>query len=271
MLNERQMRFVSQGQWRICSPLGKAGTFFDFVWTHEAKQARTTPMPLFPHWKTSIIVRRQWSAPGVLSSVEIGALGPLTTSSVMHLPPLTELVGINLHPEFLPQILDIMPHEIKDTLIDLSHDTQFQKTMAYAEMRLDLTVIAERLFYDVLRIWEHSKRKVSNNILHAVSEIRLSRGTLKIDEITHKSGISARSLHRHFINTIGVSPKYYSRSERLKNLVLETDKYINPDWSSIAQDFGFSDQAHMTREVSSLVGLSPKKFHHLRKADISNS
>jgi AraC-like DNA-binding protein len=266
MLDEKKMRFVALGNWNVWSPKGKANLLFDFMWIYKAQRMHTSPL-LFPHWKTSIIVKRQWSATGVLSQAEIGAAGPLTTSSELQLPSFTELIGINLHPESVPQILGVMNHEIKDTLIDLTDKKQFENTMALVEKERDPAFIARSLLTDILGIWGSSGTKLSNSVLHALRAIRVSRGTLKIDDITSNIGISARSLHRHFLGTIGLPPKHYSRSERLKSLILETDKCINPDWSSIAQDFGFSDQSHMTREVSSLMGVSPKKLHHIRKSD----
>jgi AraC-like DNA-binding protein len=58
---------------------------------------------------------------------------------------------------------------------------------------------------------------------------------------------------------VGLSPKRYARIVRFKHAVARaSDGAV--DWSAIAADCGYFDQAHMCADFQDLAGITPMAF-----------
>ena len=71
-------------------------------------------------------------------------------------------------------------------------------------------------------------------------------------------GISERHLHRRFSAAVGYGPKTFQsvlRFQRLLKAARETGE--EQSLAELATSVGYSDQAHMTREVQRLSNLRP--------------
>jgi AraC-like DNA-binding protein len=72
-------------------------------------------------------------------------------------------------------------------------------------------------------------------------------------------GFAPQSVSRGFRRAFGVSPKRYRADQRaLRTVKLLTEGTC--DLANLASKCGFSDQAHMSREVRQLTGLSPREL-----------
>jgi AraC-like DNA-binding protein len=115
------------------------------------------------------------------------------------------------------------------------------------------------IFEEKLQNLEIKKAEVDVKIADAVKLIEDYKGEAKISEIAKAVDLSTRQLERRFRKNSGLTPKQFSRVCRFRataiNLI-ETDM----NWANRAAELGFTDQAHLTRELSSLTGRSPKSF-----------
>ena len=68
-------------------------------------------------------------------------------------------------------------------------------------------------------------------------------------------GLSTRQLRRLFDAHVGVGPKTFQRVLRFQRFVQESDRGV--PLARAAADAGYSDQAHMSREVLRMSGLTP--------------
>lgn len=93
--------------------------------------------------------------------------------------------------------------------------------------------------------------------LHSIlRQVHASNGTASIRTLADDVHLSARSLRRIFRKRMGISPKVYVRTVRLRhalNLVWGTEESL----ARIALDAGYADQSHFTREAIELAGMSP--------------
>lgn len=82
-----------------------------------------------------------------------------------------------------------------------------------------------------------------------------------VDLLAKHSCQSTRNFERHFIQRMGVSPKYFLKVMRFENAFRM--KNINPklDWLSIALNCGFYDHQHLVKDYKSIAGFSPNQFH----------
>jgi AraC-like DNA-binding protein len=76
----------------------------------------------------------------------------------------------------------------------------------------------------------------------------------RVEEIASSLGFSDRQLRRRFLATVGYGPKTLQRILRMRRFL---DSAGADDLARGALAAGYSDQAHLTREVRALTGLTP--------------
>lgn len=103
---------------------------------------------------------------------------------------------------------------------------------------------------------EETDRKVAET----VKIIEENPGEIKISEIAEKVGLSTRQLERRFKNSAGLTPKQFARARRLRATAVNLLDENKVNWAKRAAEMGFSDQAHLAHEFSSLTGRSPNSF-----------
>jgi AraC-like DNA-binding protein len=85
------------------------------------------------------------------------------------------------------------------------------------------------------------------------------KGTLRIENLAHHSGLSLRHYERRFTTEIGITPKLFARILRFQG-ALDT-KRLSPhrSWLSVAHELGYFDQMHMIRDFQNLGGDVPSQ------------
>ena len=77
-------------------------------------------------------------------------------------------------------------------------------------------------------------------------------------DLVHALGVSERQLRRRFDAAVGYGPKTLQRVLRFQRFLARiTPRGEISDLAQLAAETGYADQAHLTREVGRLSGLSP--------------
>lgn len=79
-----------------------------------------------------------------------------------------------------------------------------------------------------------------------------------IETLADEQHVSRRQLERDFVQWIGTSPRHLSQVVRLQAISRRAQR--GAPLADIAADLGFTDQAHMSRVVRQLTGLTPRNF-----------
>lgn len=74
-----------------------------------------------------------------------------------------------------------------------------------------------------------------------------------------RMNVSQRHLERLFRHWIEMTPKQYQRILRVKRAIDHLRTHNEANLAEVADQFGFSDQAHMTREFRAIAGVTPGK------------
>jgi AraC-like DNA-binding protein len=99
-----------------------------------------------------------------------------------------------------------------------------------------------------------------------VAEIEKDRTLTRADALAARHGTSLRALQRLFDAYVGVGPKWVINRYRLHEAVDRLADGAAVDWTALALDLGYFDQAHFIRDFRSLVGRTPGEFaRDLRK------
>jgi AraC-like DNA-binding protein len=87
----------------------------------------------------------------------------------------------------------------------------------------------------------------------------LAGGGASVTRLSKELSVSERQLRRRFDAAVGYGPKMLHRVFRFRQALgrLQTAAY-EADLAGLAIEAGFADQAHLTREMTSLAGLPPR-------------
>lgn len=105
-------------------------------------------------------------------------------------------------------------------------------------------------------------------VLTIVEAIRTDSTLTSVAAVARRCATSERTLQRLFRRYVGVGPKWVLRRARLHDAVTRIDNGQVRDLASLAQELGWFDQAHFTREFTALIGQSPAAYAR-RLADSS--
>ncbi len=96
------------------------------------------------------------------------------------------------------------------------------------------------------------------NVTEALS--RLSNGADNVAQAAADLGVQTRSLQRLLKQQTGRSPVFWLRLARVRRAASRLGRPRN--LAELAYDLGYADQAHMTREFRSWLGVTPRQISH---------
>lgn len=99
-----------------------------------------------------------------------------------------------------------------------------------------------------------------DQLLDIVGDMLGDRTLTRVEDVTGRHGIPARSLQRLFHRYVGVGPKWMLQRYRLHDAVTLIDTGEVTDLAALAASLGWYDQAHFTREFTALVGMPPARY-----------
>ena len=102
--------------------------------------------------------------------------------------------------------------------------------------------------------------RLADQVAALVSRITTDPRLRRVDELSAASGMTARTLQRLFADYVGVSPKWVMRRARLHEAAERADSGEPVDWAELAADLGYADQAHLTRDFTATIGISPTRY-----------
>jgi AraC-like DNA-binding protein len=103
-------------------------------------------------------------------------------------------------------------------------------------------------------------RKPDPLIRKAVKLIAQHNGDLEVSAMAAQLGVSRQTVKHKFDQHVGLSPKLYSKLRRFQNVLRRLAGLKKVDWTHLAQESGYYDQAHLIREFNHFTGFSPQKF-----------
>ncbi len=202
-----------------------------------------------------VVIERSRS--GAATSGRLLAAGPRSrVAEVAHSPIAAEIVGVELRPGAARLALGSSASELRDRECSLEDvwgrkartllDQLVEAPDAGTRLRILVDVLSER----VTRANESGSTRAAMHVLQA------SGGCLSTQALADRLGTSTRSIHRLFIDEVGLAPKRCARVLRLRRLFVGRW----PDGATAAADLGYSDQAHLIDDFRELMGSTPGRF-----------
>ncbi len=166
-------------------------------------------------------------------------------------------VQLELQPDQARQVLGVPLSELAGSIVSLEdlltpHESGFVDHVANLPTWAQRTEAVERW---VGRRWAGGRRP-DPRIAGALRTIDRCAGNVEIGAIQARAELSRPHLVRLFREHVGVPPKLFARLRRFEELQMRV-LGGGRSWAELATELGFSDQAHLGREVRALSGHTP--------------
>ncbi|MEJ7633901.1 helix-turn-helix domain-containing protein [Aeromicrobium sp.] len=93
-----------------------------------------------------------------------------------------------------------------------------------------------------------------------VAAAEADRSLIRAEQLADLAGLSLRTLQRQFTAYLGIGPKWVVQRFRLLDAAAAAHEGAPTDWAGLAAELGFSDQAHLTRAFTAVVGTPPATY-----------
>ncbi len=100
----------------------------------------------------------------------------------------------------------------------------------------------------------------------ALELIAASRGSIAIDALARRVGVSRRHLERQFREQVGLGAKHLARIARIHCALGMLPQEPRLSGAEIAAECGYSDQAHMIRDCQELTGQTPERLRSTERS-----
>jgi AraC-like DNA-binding protein len=110
------------------------------------------------------------------------------------------------------------------------------------------------------RAAERSLPPAAAEVTALAERVAADRSLTRVEQLAEVAGTSVRRLQRAFADHLGASPKWVIRRYRLLEAAERARQDDRPDWAGVARQLGYSDQAHLVREFTRLVGVPPARY-----------
>lgn len=185
--------------------------------------------------------------------------GPLTIASQGR----TALIGVRFRPGGAAALLDLPLATVTDEVVDIDDLDPPDRSLSELEDRLagvdidtgiDLVEQALRHRLATRRGAARGRGQPDRRVAAAIAALPQATS---VRSLADGVGVSHKHLITLFHDEVGVTPSRLRRIHRFDRLLGHLVRDPHPNWAAVAVDHGFSDQAHMAREVRSFAGVTP--------------
>ncbi len=205
-----------------------------------------------PNGRTSLVVRVSQEGAG-----DAHVIGPRTRAKFKRATGVLRATVIHFKPGWSPSLFGVPAHALTDQLVTLD------ELWGSSSGDITASLVAAR---SVPAVLERLSRAVAARTAFESASARLARRAARIFEgsetrveaVAQHLGVTARHLRRAFVESVGIGPKEFARGVRLHRAIRQTAR--SRDWSAIARDAGYYDQAHLIGDPRGTVGLTPGAY-----------
>ena len=179
-----------------------------------------------------------------------------------------DAVGVCITPGALKTVFGLDANELTDTCLDVNLLTKTQDS--FLSERL---LSAPSTGHQIELLSAYLLAQLSHNDSHpdriadyALSVMIESAGRIPLKTLHQTLNVSERSFERRFRQSVGISPKLFSRVCRFQAALrqLEANRYDR--LSDVAFDNGYADQSHFIRVFKEFSGFSPYQYRQQANA-----
>jgi len=192
--------------------------------------------------------RQQWLSGGAVVS------GAYRRPFIFDTRENTSVVGVHLKPGYAGVVLGVPPGELTDRHLDL--EALWGRRARELRERICAATTTHQRF--AILEAELAARLDGRHAHPAVTYAldALARPQLRVGDIAKRAGFSQRRLIELFTAGVGITPKRFGRIVRFQRATALA-RNAAFDWTRIAHECGYYDQAHLIHDFRELAEVTP--------------
>jgi AraC-like DNA-binding protein len=203
-----------------------------------------------PNGRTSLVVRVAADGRG-----DAYVIGPRTRAKFKRATGFARATAIQFKPGWSSSLFGVPADELTDQLITLEELWGTSDITAELVAARSTPAMLERLSAAIIArsTFESTSARLARRAVRM-----FEAAETRVDAVANELGVTARHLRRAFVASVGIGPKEFARGVRLQRAIDRSAR--SSDWSAIARDAGYYDQAHLIGDFRDLVGLTPREY-----------
>lgn len=191
----------------------------------------------------------------ILFSREQGArvVGTMTTEQRFDFPAGARMAGVRFRPGMAARFLKVAPEELTDDSVSI------EEIWGRAGRDLATRLNEARSADDWIQLMTARLPIVSeppNPVQRAIEAMTAAHGCVDLDLVARQANLSPRQFRRRCLEESGLTPKHLCRVLRFRRACGMAGRG-EPEWSTVAAEAGYFDQAHLIRDFREFTGQTP--------------
>jgi AraC-like DNA-binding protein len=113
------------------------------------------------------------------------------------------------------------------------------------------------------------ENSISKCIQHTILHITRQPNVPNFHKLSEDIGYSQKHFIDLFRKHVGITPKQYLRIMRFQKTILQVETSRSINWSQLALDGGFYDQAHFIHDFKEFSGFTPNEYMQRKNAEVN--
>jgi AraC-like DNA-binding protein len=172
-----------------------------------------------------------------------------------------KLFGVRFHPGGAHPFFQFPLNELTDQIIGFESvwnragKELADKIQSARSSRQRISIIETTLLARLQR-----RSSADRRVEAVVNTIVAREGLVSIERLRQNLGIGERQLERKFQTVVGITPKFLCRTLRFQKVFKAVERHQAVNWSFIASECGYYDQAHFIHDFKEFSGQNPTAY-----------
>jgi AraC-like DNA-binding protein len=188
--------------------------------------------------------------------------GPAAEYSIISAADTASTVGVAFKPGGAAPFIGVPAVQLHDRDVDLA--TLWGRGLAEEVRARVLGATSPRemvtVLDEVLCRRRCERDQVHPAVTWAVAAFQRVDAPLSVAEVVERIGLSHQRFLALFHDTVGLTPKRFSRLQRFQAVLRGAAAPDAHTWADLAAVCGYSDQAHLTHDFRAFSGLTPSEY-----------
>lgn len=232
--------------------------YVECFWTRGDAPAPRNTHHILPDGCIDIVLAYRSMDAGESPSATL-AVGTMTRPLSVGAAEAAAFVGVRFWPGRALPFLGVPAAAITDLRVDVG-DLWPRRAEGLAHIKQNELGAWRSAFERVLMRRLASARRIDATVDAALGAILRAGGNLSIASLAPALGVTRQHLARAFSLHVGVPPKMFARVTRVRRVLAKARVATRVDWTALALEAGFYDQAHLSGEIRELTGRTPTEW-----------
>ncbi len=173
----------------------------------------------------------------------------------------SEMFIINFHKGKAYPFVEMPLNQLTDYVVD-GELVMTKEILNIRETLLSLAFIKQKFLFAETHLLKRFGHKLLANpfVDYSVNKILNMPSQMSIEKISEKVGFSQKHFIKIFKEHVGITPKSFLKIIRFQKAIQEIEQSRTPNWTSVAFESGYYDQAHFINDFRTFSGFTPSEF-----------